>query len=448
MLTVNETIEKLLAKLTLKPSETSVDDLGLRRFGYTVVGVLFVLVVLWAGLAPIESAALGPGVVQVEGKRKSIQHLEGGVVSDILVANGDAVDAGQPLVLLDAARDRAELKILAGRLFNTQALNDRLMAERDGRKTVAYEPALVAAAQEDIRAENAIANEQALFEARLADWQGEAAVVEQRVHQYEQQKRGFESIVTARRQVAESLLAEVTDLSELLEEGYVDKQRIRELERSAAQVIGEISDTETKIAATEVAITETQLQIVQLQKRFKTQVVAELNEAAEILYDQQQQYTAVEDRVVRATIRSPVSGVVMGLRPNTIGAVIRPGEVLMDVVPNAEKLMVEARISPMDIDRVRVGQPAEVRFSVFKDAYLISGELTKLSADRMVDEASDMAYFAAEIRLAEEDIYLLQGMDLVPGMPAEVLVKTGERSMLGYLTSPMNRLFSRALIED
>ena len=441
-------MKKLIESLKLRAQASTVNDQELQRFGYSVVAVLFVLIVLWAGLAPIQSAALGPGVVQVEGKRKTIQHLEGGVVSDILVANGDFVQPGQALVLLDAARDRAELKILKGRLFNTQALNDRLVAERDGLSEIAFDGELLDAAGGDVRASNAIANERALFEARRADWQGESAVLEQRVLQYEQQKRGYESIVLARREVAESLIGELADLHELLEEGYVDKQRIRELERSKAQVIGEISDTETKIAAAEVAITEAKLQRLQLQKRFKTDVVAELNEAAEVLYDQQQQYTAVDDRVERATISSPVAGTVMGLKPNTIGAVIRPGEMLLQVVPQVERLMVEAKLSPMDIDRVRIGQPAEVRFSVFKDAYLISGELTKLSADRMIDEGSDIPYYAAEIRLAEEDLYLLQGMELVPGMPAEVLVKTGERSMLGYLTSPMNRLFSRALIED
>lgn len=441
-------MKKLIESLKLRAQVSTVNDRELQRFGYSVVAILFVLVVLWAGLAPIESAALGPGVVQVEGKRKSIQHLEGGVVSDILVSNGDVVQPGQTLVLLDAARDRAELKILAGRLFNTQALNDRLVAERDGLSVISFDSRLVSAAEEDIRASNAVANELALFDARRADWQGESAVLEQRVLQYEQQKRGFESIVAARREVAGSLAGELSDLHELLSEGYVDKQRIRELERSKAQVVGEISDTETKIAAAEVAITEAKLQILQLQKRFKTEVVAELNEAAEILYDQQQQYTAVEDRVLRAAISSPVAGTVLGLKPNTIGAVIRPGETLMEVVPQVERLMVEAKLSPMDIDRVRIGQPAEVRFSVFKDAYLITGQLTKLSADRLIDEGSDLPYYAAEIKLTEEDLYLLQGMELVPGMPAEVLVKTGERSMLGYLTSPMNRLFSRALIED
>ena len=133
---------------------------------------------------------------------------------------------------------------------------------------------------------------------------------------------------------------------------------------------------------------------------------------------------------------------------NTIGAVVTPGQTLMEIVPDVDKLVIEARVSPMDIDRVEVGQTAEVRFSVFKDAYMVSGTLTKLSADRLVDQGSDLPYYSAEIRLLEEDLHLLRGMSLVPGMPAEVLIKTGERTMMRYLTSPLARITSRSLIED
>ena len=175
-------------------------------------------------------------------------------------------------------------------------------------------------------------------------------------------------------------------------------------------------------------------------------MVDELTQTAEELHDLEQQFTASEDTVMRATIRAPVSGIVLNLKPNTVGAVIKSGETLMEIVPQASKLIVDARISPMDIDRVSVGQDAEVRFSVFR-WYMVSG-LKKLSADRLVDEGSDTPYYSAEIDLHEEDLNLLEGMALVPGMPAEVLIKTGERTLLAYVVSPMNRIFSRALIEE
>ena len=177
-------------------------------------------------------------------------------------------------------------------------------------------------------------------------------------------------------------------------------------------------------------------------------MVDELAVTLEDLYDIKQQFAAAEDKVQRATIRAPIAGTVLNLIPNTIGAVIGSGDTLLEIVPDIENLVVDARISPMDIDRVSIGQAAEVRFSVFKDAYMVSGVLTKLSPDRLVDQETDTPYYSAEIKLLEEDLFLLDGMSLVPGMPAEILIKTDQRTMLGYVTSPMSRAFSRSLIED
>jgi epimerase transport system membrane fusion protein len=241
--------------------------------------------------------------------------------------------------------------------------------------------------------------------------------------------------------VEESLSLEILDLQELLTDGYVDKQRLRELERARTQVLGELADLR-------VAIEEVSLRVSQLRTRFKKEVIDELALTLEQLYDIEQQFSAADDAVQRSTIRSPVAGTVLNLIPNTIGAVIGSGETLLEIVPRIDKLVVEARVSPMDIDRVSVGQTAEIRFSVFKDAYLVSGFLTKLSPDRLIDQETDLPYYSAEIQLVEEDLSLLGGMTLVPGMPAEVLIKTGERTMLGYITSPMRRGFSRSLTED
>ena len=234
----------------------------------------------------------------------------------------------------------------------------------------------------------------------------------------------------------------------LLADGYVDKQRLRELERSRTQVLGEIADIDAQIGGMRAAIGEAELQVLQLDKRFKTSVIDELTEALGQLYDIEKQHTATSDRVSRAVISSPADGYVLGLATTTVGTVIAPGEQLMEIVPTIDSLVVEARISPMDIDRVRIGQSAEIRFAVFKDAYLVSGELVNLSPDRLIDAATDMPFYAAEVTISKEDMALLGGMKLVPGMPAEVLIKTGQRTMLGYVMSPMSRTFSRSLIED
>lgn len=410
------------------------NDAGARRLGYFAVGALFFVVGILGSFAPLESAALAPGVVQVEGKRKAVQHLEGGIVSRILVSNGEWVEANQPLLILDVTRSLAEKDILQGRMYNQQAAVDRLQAERDELVSIPFRSSLAEAGHTDDRANTAMANEQALFLTRFADRRATEDVLSS-------QQKGLELVMSSKQAVEESLRQEITDLQVLLSEGYVDKQRLRQLERSRTEVLGELADLE-------VSIEEVDLRISQLQARFKKEVVDELALTLENLYDIEQQLSAADDKVQRSTIRSPVAGSVLNLIPNTMGAVIASGETLLEIVPRIDSLVIEARVSPMDIDRVSVGQAAEVRFSVFKDAYLVSGSLVKLSSDRLIDQGSDVPYYAAEVKLAEEDLFLLDGMTLVPGMPAEVLIKTGERTMLGYVTSPIQRMFSRSLTED
>jgi len=405
-----------------------------RYVGYGIALLIVFVVFIWGALAPLQSAAIAPGIVQVEGKRKAVQHLEGGIISQILVTNGERVDEGQPLLTLDMARYSAERDILQGRLYNQRAAVDRLKAERDELPAVAFRASLIKAGLEDSRAANAISNEQALFSVRSADRRAEEEVLAS-------QRKGLQLVMDSKRAVEESLRQEITDLQELLTEGYVDKQRLRELERARTQTLGELADLN-------VSIEEVSLRVSQLRTRFKREVVDELTLTLENLYDIEQQFTAADDKVQRSTIRSPVAGTVLNLIPNTLGAVARSGETLLEIVPRIDNLVVDARVAPMDIDRVSVGQAAEVRFSVFKDAYLVSGFLTKLSPDRLVDQETDLPYYSAEIRLVEEDLSLLKGMTLVPGMPAEVLIKTGERTMLGYITSPMRRALSRSLTED
>lgn len=421
-------------------------DRSARRFGYAVIIVVFGGFGLWTAVAPLESAALGVGKVQVEGNRKLVQHLEGGIVDEILVENGDFVRQGQPLIRMDTTQAQAELNIIEGRLWAKRALVDRLISERDEKAAIAFAGWLTAS--QDERAIVAVGNEQALFYARRADLLGEKEVLEQRIEQLTSQIEGIDAVLEAKRSVASSLGSEADELHDLLAEGYVDKQRIRELERARASTLGEVADFAARIAAAKVGIEETRLQILQLEKRFKTGVVDALTRAEEELYDLEQRHRALTDRVERTVVRAPNNGFVLALKPNTVGAVVSSGEALMSIVPDTESLLIDAQLSPMDIDRIRTGQEAEVRFSVFKDAYSITGILIKVSADSLIDEVTGAPYFEAKIKLNEEDIKLLGEDRLVPGMPAEVLVKTGKRTLLGYLTSPLHRMFEKSLIES
>ena len=427
----------------LSGSESKVQTIG-----YRVVITVFLVIFIWGTTAPLQSAALAPGIVQVEGKRKAIQHLEGGIVDSILVSNGDYVTKGQALLQMDTTQAGAELQIVGARRFNLMAQVSRLSTERDNRESVEFFPELLANAELDQRARDAIAAETTLFEARRLSFLGEAEVLQQRVAQLQEKLAGLNAVSESKVTVVASLELEINDLNELLEKGYVDKQRLRELQRLRSNVLGEIADSRAQIATTRVAIGETELQIIQLDKNFKTEVVDLHKQASANLYDVEQQYTAIQDRVERASVNAPEPGYVLDLVTTTVGAVVPPGETLMEIVPSVDSMVVDARISPMDIDRVQIGQAAEIRFAVFKDAYSISGELVRLSPDRLIDEASGVPYYSAEILILDNDLLIDENMELVPGMPAEVLIKTGERTMLGYITSPMNRLFTRSLIED
>ena len=424
------------------------DDRATRAYGYWAIFAIFGLGGLWLVFAPLESAALAMGTVSVEGKRKQVQHFEGGVIAEILVKNGNVVDAGDTLLILDAARDRAELQILMGRSANTLALVNRLQAERDDQLEITFSEELLRSAETDARASEAITNEAALFEVRLVNRNGERALLRQRVSQLNEQLAGQKLLKDNKVEIVKSLDEEISDLNALLVDGYVDKQRIRELERSRTQALGETADLQASIATLVIAIKEAELETLQLAKRFKNEVVADLSKAQADLFDIRQQITTVADRVERATLTSPTAGVVMAFSKNTLGSVIRAGETVLEIVPEGETLVVDAKISPMDIDRIRVGQEVEVRFGVFKDAYTISGTLTRISADILVDEKTQQGFYNAEVKLVQADLKYLEGQIIVPGMPAEVLIKTGNRTMLGYLLSPLNRMFSRSFTEE
>jgi membrane fusion protein, epimerase transport system len=434
--------------MTALRSDDQDEDRGTRRFGYGVVFFLLATIFVWGAFAPLQSAAIAPGVVQVEGKRKAVEHLEGGIVAEIFVKRGDEVVQGQALMRMDSTQATSELQIVEGRLHQLSAQVSRLEAERDGQNSPSFADELLSKSESDRRAKAAISSQIALFQTRKRDRQGQAAVLKQRVKQFEEQLSGLQEVKKSTELVCESLAEEISDLSDLLVEGYVDKQRLRQLERSRSQALGEIADINSQIGGAKVAISEVDLRILQLDKSFKTEVVDELTQSLSQLYDLQNQNIAISDRVARALITSPADGYVLGLSTTTVGTVIASGEQLMEIVPSVHLLIVEAQVSPMDIDRVRIGQPAEIRFSVFKDAYLVSGHLVNLSPDRLTDAATGMPYYSAEVKIVQEDMALLGGLKLVPGMPAEVLIKTGQRTMLGYITSPLNRTLSLSLTED
>ena len=276
------------------------------------------------------------------------------------------------------------------------------------------------------------------------------AVLTQRVGQLDSKIDGYKGQRTSKQALVASYSEEARDLKELLAEGFADKQRLRDTERSYMLNNGEVAALSSDIAASEIQKGETRLEILQLEKKFQEEVSTKLSEVQTDLYDVNQRMLTTKDKVVRIDIKAPVAGRVMGMDMHTLGGVILPGHPILDIVPQKEELIVDAQVSPLDIDRVSVGLIAEVRFTAFAQALtpVIEGKVINISADRLIEEKTGAPYYQAHIELTPESYQKMAHLELVPGMPVEVLIKTGARTVFQYLTKPISNAFARAFIED
>lgn len=428
-------------------AQLPVDDRPTRRVGFLIVMVTFGLFGGWAVFAPLESAALAPGVVTVKSYRKTVQHLEGGIVRELRVHDGDRVTAGDVLLVLDNTQARSETEMMRSQLIAARELEARLVAERDGLAEPAAVPDLDAT---DPRVREARDSEARIFQTRRNGLLGEIGIQEKAIRQIEEQIRGFRAIIASKQKLATSYQEEIVDLRALLAEGYVDKQRLREQERSLARLQAEVVEHQSASARAQVQIGEAELKILQLKKTFATEVAGQLGETRTKIYDLRERLATVQDRDKRTEVLAPESGMVMGMTVHTLGGVVNPGTPLMDIVPANEELIVEAQLSPTDIDRIVVGQLVDIRFSAFKSSAtpVIEGQLLQVSADRLTNKETGTAYYLARVALTETGRKTLGNLALVPGMPAEVLINTGARTLLQYLIQPASNAFARSLIED
>ncbi len=440
MTSMNTQINDSLADLPTSDSRS-------RLIGFLIVFVTFGIFGTWATFAPLESAALAPGVVTVQSYRKTVQHLEGGIVKELLARDGDMVAAGDPLIVLDDTQLRAEYGMTRSQLVAAQAMEARLAAERDGLETIDFSRMLEADSE---RATEARQSETQIFNARRGSRLGEISVLQKRIGQLNEQISGLQSMIATKRSLEKSYSGEIGELTELLSEGYVDKQRLLEQERKLGMLRAEIADHQSDITRTKLQISETELQILQLNKDFSSEVVGQLAEVQTRVFDLQERVSALEDRISRIVIRAPEDGMILGMKIHTVGGVVSPGTPLLDIVPSVSDLIVEAQISPIDIDRVSVGKKADIRFSAFKNATTpeIEGKVVQISADRLMNEQTGMPYYLARVSLTEEGVRSLGSLKLQPGMPAEVLINTGDRTMLQYLMQPATDAFARSMIED
>jgi len=420
-------------------------EVRLSRWGMGVVIVGVGALAAWAALAPMKSATVATGVVKVAGERKTVQHLEGGIVREILVREDQRVDAGDPLVVLDDIAARTRQSLLQGERDALQAELARLDAERDGRASAAF-PAELLARRDDPRIARLLDGEAQLLTSRQTALRGQLDVLAQRQQQAREKIAGREAEANATRTKLGYITEELRGAESLLEVGIYLKTRYYALKRAEADLHSDLGRLSADIAETRAAIGETELRMIDLRNQQRREAGDRIQDLRARLREVTERLAAADDALIRTRVIAPQPGTVIGLRVHTRGGVIQPGAAILDIVPRDERLVVEARIRPEDIDRVHRGMAAEVRFTAFnqRTTPVFPAEVLRVSADRFTDSAQGQAFYVAQIGL---DAQAGARLALQPGMPAEVYIVTGERTVLSYLVRPIREQIRRAMLE-
>ncbi|WP_245421335.1 HlyD family type I secretion periplasmic adaptor subunit [Rhizobium sp. YTUHZ045] len=401
----------------------------------------------WATLAPLDSAAVAPGLVKVAGDRKLIQHLEGGIIAGLTAANGDIVKAGKVLLQLDDTQARARLDLVQNRIATREALAARLRAERDGKAEIEFDPALLANPTKSAR--DAVAAQRDVFSAKHHNLKDEREILSQRRRQTEEEITGLQELIVTEDKQIEVFEGETRDLESLVKRGLVTRERWLLLRRQQREVEGERATNVAAIARARSAMAEIDMQIVNLNTLQLNQAVEELSKVEAEMFDLRQEERSAKDVLARTNVVAPVDGIIMDLKVHTTGGVVKPGETLMTIVPMGQQLVIEAMVRPEDVETIAPGQPARVSFPAFARYNLppLDGVVEIVSADRMVEERSGAPYFAATVVIDQSELAKLEGRKLLPGMSSETMIRTGARTVLSYLAEPITQNFRRAMRE-
>jgi HlyD family type I secretion membrane fusion protein len=410
--------------------------------GYAIIIGCFVILGSWAAVAPLASAAVASGVVTTEGNKKTVQHLEGGIIKEILIREGDHVVAGQVLVRLDETTPKANLEIARNQLYAAVAREARLAAELDRSSDVQFPNELTSVSNDAIAAK-AMDDELGQFKERRASLEGQISILRSRGDQLRQEIQGLDRQRAGNEEQVKFIIEELRDVRGLYEKSLVPKTRWLALERERARLEGEIGRATAERAKAEKSIGETELQIGQVKQQFQEQASRDLVDTREKLRDLRSKFIVAQDVLRRLDIVAPVTGRIQSLKVFTIGAVIRPGEAILEIAPDKDRLVIQAHISTLDIEGVYAGHTAEVRFPAFHDRALpmIAGKIMSISQDRLLDEATKQSYYLALIDVPDENIPEHYRGKVEAGMNVEVIMPLRERTALDYLVEPLfNRM--------
>ncbi len=401
----------------------------------------------WAASTELSGAVTASGSIVVDSSVKKVQHPTGGVVGALLVREGDHVRAGDTLVRLDETVLRAGLAIYTKGLDEMQARKARLSSERDRSERLVVPPDLLNTASPEFA--SALESERKLFELRQMAREGQKSQLRQRIAQLDDEVRGYAALQQAKAEEIELIQRELNGVRSLWEKNLIQINRLTVLERESARLKGELAQSTASSAQVRGKISEIELQILQIDQELSSEVAKELREIDGRIGEFVERKVSAEDQLKRVDIRAPQNGVVHQLSVHTVGGVVGPAEAVMLIVPEADQLMVEAKISPADIDQLHIGQKASLRFSAFNQRTTpeIEGWISRISADVTLDQRTGQSYYTARVSIGPEELKRLGAARLVPGMPAEVFARTYDRSVLSFFMKPLSDQIARAFRE-
>ena len=419
------------------------------RIGLWVLAAGFGGFLLWASLAPLDEGVPAPGAVAIDTKSKTVQHLSGGIVQQVLVREGDGVQEGQLLIRLDSAVARANHESVRQRYLGLRAMQGRLLAEQSGKATIDFHPDLVAASTDPLIRQQ-MQNQEQLFMTRRSLLRSDLQSIEESIQGQEGLLQAYKGMLENRTSQLRLINEELGHLRGLVKEGYAPRNRQLEMERMVADSSTAIADLQGNTVRAARTIGELRQRALSRQQEYRKEVETQLADVSREVLSDNEKLRAVTDDLARTEIKAPAAGQVVGLAVQTVGGVVQPGQKLMDIVPKDAPLLLEAHVAPHLIDRVHADLPVDVRFSSFAHSpqLVVDGKVVSISADLLTEPQTNVSYYLARVEVTPEGLKHLGKRQLQPGMPVEVIFKTGERSMLTYLLHPLTKRLAASMTEE
>ncbi len=419
------------------------------RIGLWALGIGFGGFLLWAAFAPLDEGVPGQGMVAIDTKKKTVQHLTGGLVKEVLVREGDRVKEGQLLIRLDEAVARANFEGVRQRYIGLRAMESRLQAEQRNLPKITFHPDVVEAAR-DPQIQQVVFNQEQLFASRKAAQRAELQSIQESILGQEGMINAYDSMLINRKNQLSLLGEELTNTRSLVKEGYMPRNRQLELERMSSEVSANLAELQGNTIRARRSVGELKQRVLLRQQEVRKEIESQLADVSREVEGDSEKYRASKDDLGRVDIKSPTDGQVVGLAVQSVGAVIAGGQKLMDIVPADQALLIEAKVAPHLIDKVHANLPVDVRFSGFSNTpqLVVQGKVASVSGDLIIEPQTGQSYYLARIAVTADGYKVLGKRQMQPGMPVEVVFITGQRSMLTYLLNPLTKRLAASMKEE